>query len=56
MKARGSTGASGEKWKPKMEVDEEEGWTHDFCIHQSVPVAERACGYVEDIVNQDLHT
>jgi hypothetical protein len=43
----------GEKWKPKMEVDEQ-GWPHAFCIKHSIPVAERVTGYIEDIVEQDM--
>lgn len=43
-----------EAWKPVMEVDEVEGWRHDFCIRQSIPVAERASQYIEDIVQKDL--
>lgn len=43
-----------EQWKPIMEVDEEEGWPHGFCIKHSVPVATRVKLYVEDIVKSDL--
>ncbi|KAF1953189.1 hypothetical protein CC80DRAFT_494808 [Byssothecium circinans] len=42
-----------EEWKPVMEIDEEEGWQHGFCIRDSVPVAERVFGYVRDIVEVD---
>lgn len=41
-----------EEWKPVMEVDEVEGWPHGFCIKHSVPVAEKVCGYVLDIVER----
>lgn len=34
IKARGQNGKD-EHWKPKMEVDEEEGWPHGFCISKS---------------------
>jgi hypothetical protein len=37
-----------------MEVDEVEGWPHAFCIHHSIPVAERAGVYIKDIVERDL--
>jgi hypothetical protein len=46
--------AGEEDWKPKMEVDEEEGWPHGFCIKHSVPLADRVSGYIEDIVERDL--
>lgn len=42
-----------EEWKPVMEIDEEEGWPHGFCIKHSVPVAERVHRYVLDIVAKD---
>ncbi|KAF2106753.1 hypothetical protein BDV96DRAFT_674772 [Lophiotrema nucula] len=54
IKARGGSGSGDDVWKPKMEVDEKEGWPHDFCVRHSVPVAERVYGYVEDIVKADL--
>jgi hypothetical protein len=54
IKARGASVDGNEKWKPKMEVDEKEGWPHSFCFKHNVPVAEKALGYVEDIVNEDL--
>lgn len=44
----------GESWKPIMEVDNQEGWPHGFCIKHGVPVAERVAGYVRDIVTQDM--
>ncbi|KAF1851105.1 uncharacterized protein K460DRAFT_302907 [Cucurbitaria berberidis CBS 394.84] len=47
-------GGMGESWKPVMEIDEREGWPHGFCIRHGVPVAEKAAGYVKDIVGQDL--
>lgn len=47
-------GTDDEPWKPKMEIDETHGWPHGFCIKHSIPVAERVCGYVEDIVQRDL--
>jgi hypothetical protein len=39
-----------------MEVDEEDGWVHGFCVtrEQSVGVAGRARGYVGEIVRRDL--
>ncbi|KAF2008809.1 hypothetical protein BU24DRAFT_402604 [Aaosphaeria arxii CBS 175.79] len=43
-----------DEWKPEMEVDEVEGWTHDFCIRDSVSVARRAMEYIEDIVERDM--
>lgn len=43
----------GEEWKPRMEIDEVEGWPHGFCIKHSVPVAERVVGYVRDILEKD---
>jgi hypothetical protein len=45
--------SEGEDWKPMMEVDEEEGWPHGFCIRHSIPVAERVKGYIDDIVLRD---
>lgn len=42
-----------EEWKPRMEIDEVEGWPHGFCIRHSVPVAERVVGYVRDILEKD---
>lgn len=36
-----------------MEVDEDEGWVHGFCIRQSVPVAERVVGYVQEMMGRD---
>lgn len=51
-RARGS-GEDGEKWKPVMEVDVEEGWVHGFCIKQSVGVAERVGRWVGEIVEED---
>ncbi|KAL1608191.1 hypothetical protein SLS60_003130 [Paraconiothyrium brasiliense] len=53
IQARGSQEGD-EAWKPIMEVDEEEGWVHGFCIRQSVPVAKRVFGYVQDIVQRDM--
>ncbi|KAF1998935.1 hypothetical protein P154DRAFT_546637 [Amniculicola lignicola CBS 123094] len=53
IKARGASADGSEKWKPKMEIDEEEGWPHDFCIRHSIPVAERVKGYIDDIVEAD---
>jgi hypothetical protein len=53
IKARGLNGKADEAWKPKMEVDEVEGWPHGFCIKHSIPVAERTVGYIEDIVQRD---
>ncbi|KAF2744441.1 hypothetical protein M011DRAFT_470578 [Sporormia fimetaria CBS 119925] len=44
----------GETWKPKMEVDEVNGWPHAFCIKHSIPVAERVKEYLEDIIEADL--
>jgi hypothetical protein len=44
---------TGENWKPVMEVDEREGWSHGFCIKSGVPVAERVAGYVRGIVGRD---
>lgn len=35
IKIHGANGDDGEKWKPRMEVDEEEGWPHGFCISGS---------------------
>lgn len=43
-----------EEWKPVMEIDEDEGWPHGFCIKHSVPVAERVYGYVKGIVESDM--
>jgi pimeloyl-ACP methyl ester carboxylesterase len=43
----------GEEWKPRMEIDEVEGWVHGFCIRDSVPVAERVAGYVKDVLEKD---
>ncbi|KAF2637702.1 hypothetical protein P280DRAFT_457286 [Massarina eburnea CBS 473.64] len=40
-----------EEWKPVMDIDEEEGWPHGFCIKHSVPVAERVVDYVKEIVD-----
>ncbi|KAF2653703.1 hypothetical protein K491DRAFT_694444 [Lophiostoma macrostomum CBS 122681] len=57
IKARGTRGpqhAGHEDWRPVMEVDEEEGWEHGFCIRQSVSVAERVKGYIDDIVRRDF--
>ncbi|KAF2265457.1 hypothetical protein CC78DRAFT_493357 [Lojkania enalia] len=54
IKARGMNGNEDEPWKPKMEVDEKEGWPHGFCIKHSIPVAERVRGYIEDIIEADL--
>jgi pimeloyl-ACP methyl ester carboxylesterase len=58
IRARGlireGDGGEEEDWKPVMEIDEEEGWPHGFCIKHSVPVAERVFGYVKDIVEKDL--
>ncbi|KAF2680598.1 hypothetical protein K458DRAFT_311304 [Lentithecium fluviatile CBS 122367] len=42
-----------EEWKPLMEIDEDEGWPHGFCIRHSVPVAERVFGYVQHIIEID---
>ena len=42
-----------EERKPRMEIDEVEGWPHGFCIRHSVPVAERVVGYVRDILEKD---
>ncbi|KNG52566.1 hypothetical protein TW65_00170 [Stemphylium lycopersici] len=44
----------GESWKPIMEIDNQEGWPHGFCIKHGVAVAERVAGYVRDIVTQDM--
>ena len=56
MKVRGRLGddSGDEVWKPKMEVDVEEGWVHGFCIKQSVPVAERVSGWIKDIIQKDF--
>ncbi|KAF2715148.1 hypothetical protein K504DRAFT_457316 [Pleomassaria siparia CBS 279.74] len=54
IRVRGSMQEDDEVWKPKMEIDFEYGWPHGFCIKHSVPVAERVCGYVEDIIRSDL--
>ncbi|KAJ4302800.1 hypothetical protein N0V90_001691 [Kalmusia sp. IMI 367209] len=40
-------------WKPVMEVDEEEGWPHGFCIRHSIPVAETVDRYVREIIKED---
>ncbi|KAF2205582.1 hypothetical protein GQ43DRAFT_436920 [Delitschia confertaspora ATCC 74209] len=39
-----------EEWKPKMEIDEKEGWPHAFCIRHSIPVAGRVKEYIDDII------
>lgn len=44
--------AAEDAWKPLMEVDVKEGWTHSFCIYQSVPVAERVVEYIEELVRR----
>ncbi|KAF2868306.1 hypothetical protein BDV95DRAFT_500445 [Massariosphaeria phaeospora] len=54
IKARGMNDTANEAWKPIMEVDEEHGWPHGFCIRHSVPVAERVSTYIEDIVRHDM--
>lgn len=56
MKVRGRLGddPGDEVWKPKMEVDVEEGWVHGFCIKQSIPVAGRVSEWLRDIVQKDL--
>ena len=53
---RGESEDGHEAWKPIMEVDEEEGWEHSFCVRdgQSRGVAERVRGYVGDIVEADM--
>ncbi|OCK78600.1 hypothetical protein K432DRAFT_301615 [Lepidopterella palustris CBS 459.81] len=53
-RGRGKEEGQVEHWKPVMEVDEEEGLDHAFCIRQSIPVAERVAGYLVDIVGRDL--
>jgi len=54
IKARGSMAENDvEEWKPKMEVDEEQGWPHSFCIKHSIPVAERVLTYLQDIIAKD---
>ncbi|KAF2181869.1 hypothetical protein K469DRAFT_588844 [Zopfia rhizophila CBS 207.26] len=54
IKVRGANEAGDvEEWKPKMEIDEEEGWVHGFCI-SNIPVAEKVKGYIDDIVGRDL--
>lgn len=53
-RGRGTSDESDEvEWKPCMEIDEEEGWPHGFCIKHSVPVAGRVFGYVSDIIEKD---
>jgi hypothetical protein len=55
IKARGRNADSvDEDWKPQMDIDEEGGWPHAFCIRHSVPVAEKAKGYVEEIMRKDI--
>ena len=54
MRGRLEDDSGDEMWKPKMEVDVEEGWVHGFCIKQSIPVAERVSEWVGDIVRKDL--
>ncbi|ORY17625.1 hypothetical protein BCR34DRAFT_446546, partial [Clohesyomyces aquaticus] len=53
MRARGKVDDD-EHWKPVMEVDEEEGWPHGFCIKHSIPVAERVKDYIEDVIRKDI--
>ena len=53
IQARGRQAASGEDWKPIMEIDEREDFPHGFCLRHSVPVAEKAAQYIADIVAQD---
>lgn len=51
IRARASSSSESESnWKPKMEIDEHEGWPHGFCIKHSIPVAEKVRGYVDEIV------
>ncbi|KAF2272334.1 uncharacterized protein EI97DRAFT_231583 [Westerdykella ornata] len=54
IRLRGSQRNGSPDWLPRMEVDESEGWPHGFCIRHSIPVAERVCSYVRDIVERDL--
>ena len=56
IKARGRLGGDeGDGiWRPVMEVDEEKGWVHGFCIKQSVSVAEKVCEWLKDIIQRDL--
>ncbi|KAF1966509.1 hypothetical protein BU23DRAFT_544378 [Bimuria novae-zelandiae CBS 107.79] len=51
IKARG--GIDGEDHKPVMEIDQQEGWVHAFCIQQSVPVADRVYNWVRDMIILD---
>lgn len=43
-----------EAWKPEMYVDATEGWVHGFCIKQSVSVAEKVKGWVEEIIADNV--
>lgn len=51
MRIRGRLERDGdEAWKPIMEVDDEYGWPHGFCIRHSGQVASKVAGYITDII------